>query len=400
MTPVRPTVKPMRPWFSSGPCPKHSGWSIEEVAKRAWIGRAHRQPGPSGQIREVLKKVGSVLRLPEGYRVGVVPGSDTGAIEMAFWNLLGPRRVDVLVWDTFGQVWMTDIRDQLAIADCHVHGAPYGDIVDLNIDLQESDIVFVWNGTSAGVRVPNADWIPVDRKGLSFCDATSAVFSQDLDWERLDVTTFSWQKVLGGEAAHGIVVLSPRALDRLQSGPPLRPLPKLFQWIRNGKLVEDIFNGFCVNTPSMLCFADCLLALEWVESIGGVEAVWRRTDANFATLQAWIDRTEWVENMAADPAIRSNTSVCMRVVTPWFTALSHALQREAVTRMVTLLEEEKTAYDVGNHRNAPPSLRVWCGSTVETADIEALTGWLDWAYAMVAAEQQGAELGAGCEVAG
>ena len=386
---MRPARKPARPEFSSGPCAKFPGWAPEAVFGRAWLGRSHRASGPHAQIREVLVRIHELLGLPEGYRVGIVPGSDTGAMEMALWNLLGPRPTDVLVWEHFGRLWAADAIRQLALPDCRVLEAPYGKIADLGAVRRDADIVFVWNGTTSGVRVPDGKWIPEDRAGVTICDATSGVFAQDLDWPRLDVTTFSWQKVLGGEAAHGVLVLSPRAVERLESSPPPRGLPKAWQLVKEGALLEGVFDGLTINTPSMLCVADCLLALEWVESIGGAVGTRRRSDTNFAALQDWIDRTDWIENMVSDPSIRSNSSVCMCIVAPWFETLDEAGQRDALKRIGTLLEQEKAAYDVVNHRNAPPGLRVWCGATIDSADIELLTEWLDWAYAVVAAPQAG-----------
>lgn len=386
-SPARPQNRPARPEFSSGPCAKFPGWSPEAVLARAWLGRSHRAAGPRRQICAVLEAIARVLDLPEGYRVGIMPGSDTGALEAALWCLLGPRPVDVLAWEHFGDRWAADARDQLELADLRVLDAPYGKLPDLHAVRREADIVFVWNGTTSGVRVPDADWIPEDREGLTLCDATSGIFAQRMDFSRIDVATFSWQKVLGGEAAHGVLILSPRAVRRLEEEPPARGIPTLFRLARNGALVEAVFDGATVNTPSMLCVADCLLALEWVESIGGTAEVQRRADASAAVLQAWMDRTDWVENLADDPAVRSNTSVCMRVVAPWFTALDEAGQRNALKRMAALLETEGVAYDVINHRRAPPGLRVWCGATVATGDIRALTPWLDWAFAAVAAGQ-------------
>jgi phosphoserine aminotransferase len=317
----------------------------------------------------------------EDYRVGIVPASDTGAFEMAMWSMLGARPVDMLVWESFGQGWATDATKQLKLDDCRLLSAPYGALPDLAAVRPEADVCFTWNGTTSGARVPNADWIAADRAGLSFCDATSAAFAQDLDWGKLDVTTFSWQKAMGGEGGHGVLILSPRAVQRLESFTPDRPLPKIFRLTKGGKLIDGIFAGETINTPSMLAVADAIDALDWMEGIGGLAATRARADANFAALQGWVDRTDWLENLVADPTARSNTSVCLRIVDPGIAARDDAAQRDFVKRMTKLLETEGAGFDVAGYRDAPPGLRVWCGSTVETADIEALTPWLDWAFA-------------------
>jgi len=379
--PAKPSVKPVRPEFSSGPCAKRPGWTAEAVAARAFIGRSHRAAKPKAQLKDAIDRTARVLGVPAGYRVGIVPASDTGAFEMAMWSMLGARPVDVLVWESFGQGWATDATKQLKLADCRVITADYGRIPDLGQVRKDADVCFTWNGTTSGARVPDADWIADDREGLTFCDATSAAFAQDLPWARLDVTTFSWQKAMGGEGGHGILILSPRAVERLESFAPPRPLPKIFRLTRGGKLIEGVFAGETINTPSMLCVADCLDALEWVEAIGGADATRARADASAAALQAWADRTPWIENLAADPATRSNTSVCLKITDPAFAALDEAGQRDFVKRMTKLVEAERAAYDVAGHRDAPPGLRIWCGPTVETADVEALTPWLDWAFA-------------------
>jgi phosphoserine aminotransferase len=382
----RPLVKPARPEFSSGPCVKHPGWSAASVAARAFLGRSHRAAGPKSQIKDAIDRTARLLGVPEGYRVGLVPGSDTGAFEMAMWSLLGPRPVDVLVWESFGKGWASDALGQLKLDDCRVIEASYGALPDLRAVRPEADVVFTWNGTTSGVRVPNADWIAADRAGLTLCDATSAAFAQDLDWAKLDVVTFSWQKVLGGEAGHGMLVLGPRAVERLETYTPDRPLPKVFRLTKSAKLIDGIFAGETINTPSMLAVADFIDALDWADQVNGLPGLVARADTNFLALQTWIDRTGWVGNLAADPAARSNTSVCLKIIDPQIAVLDDAAQRAFVKRMAGLLEAEGAALDIGAHRDAPPGLRIWCGATVETADIEALTPWLDWAFATAKAE--------------
>ncbi len=379
----KPVATPLRPEFSSGPCPKRPGWTAEGVARIAYLGRSHRAAAPKSQLKAAIDRTAKLLGVPAGYRVGIVPASDTGAFEMAMWSMLGARPVDMLVWESFGQGWATDAVKQLKLADCRVITAEYGALPDLTQVRQDADICFTWNGTTSGARVPDADWIAADREGLTFCDATSAAFAQDLDWAKLDVTTFSWQKAMGGEGAHGVLILSPRAVERLESFTPDRPLPKIFRMTKGGKLIEGIFAGETINTPSMFCVADCVDALEWMETIGGLDATRARADANFAALQAWVDARPWIENLVAEPSARSNTSVCLRIVDPGIAALDDAGQRDFVKKLVKLLETEHAAYDIGGYRDAPAGLRVWCGTTVETADIVALTGWLDWAFASV-----------------
>ncbi len=384
--PPKPGQRPARPEFSSGPCAKRPGWSAETVAAKAFLGRSHRAAAPKAQLKALIERTARVLGVPEGYRVGIVPASDTGAFEMAMWSMLGARPVDMLVWESFGAGWATDATKQLKLADARVLQAPYGELPDLAAIRPEADICFTWNGTTSGVRVPNADWIPADRAGLTFCDATSAAFAQDLDWTKLDVTTFSWQKAMGGEAAHGILILSPRAVERLQTYTPDRPLPKIFRLTKAGKLIEGIFVGETINTPSMLAVADAVDSLDWIEEIGGLAATRARSDANFAALQAWVDRTDWVENLAVNPAERSNTSVCLKITDPRVAALDEAGQRNFVKAMVKALDKDGVAYDIGGYRDAPPGLRVWCGATVDTADVAALAPWLDWAFAATLAE--------------
>ena len=384
--PPKPQALPARPHFSSGPCAKRPGWSAEAVQARAMLGRSHRAGGPKKQLAEAIDRTRAILGVPDDYRIGIVPASDTGAYEMAMWTLLGARPVDALAWESFGAGWVTDATKQLKLDDCRVMTADYGALPDLGAVRPEADVLFTWNGTTSGVRVPNADWIAADRAGLTLCDATSAAFAQELDWPKLDVTTFSWQKVMGGEGAHGVLILSPRAVERLESYSPPWPLPKIFRLTKGGKLIEGIFKGETINTPSMLCVADYVDALVWAEEIGGGPALRARADANFAELQGWVDATPWVENLAAEPAQRSNTSVCLKLVDPAVAAMDEAAQRAFTKRMVGLLEAEHAAYDINGYRDAPPGLRVWCGATVDAADIQALTGWLDWAFAAAKAE--------------
>lgn len=379
--PVKPDVKPARPEFSSGPCAKRPGWTIEAVAARAFLGRSHRAAKPKAQLKDAIERTARVLGVPAGYRVGIVPASDTGAFEMAMWSMLGARPVDMLVWESFGQGWATDATKQLKLEDCRVLTAPYGTLPDFATVRPEADVCFTWNGTTSGARVPNGDWIAADRAGLTFCDATSAAFAQDLPWTKLDVTTFSWQKAMGGEGGHGILILSPRAVARLETFTPPRPLPKIFRMTKGGKLIEGIFAGETINTPSMLCVADAVDALEWMETIGGLEATRARADANFAAIQGWVERTPWIENLVADPAARSNTSVCLSITDPEIAARDEAAQRDFVKKLTKLLETEGVAYDIAGYRDAPPGLRIWCGSTVDTADVAALGPWLDWAFA-------------------
>ncbi|MFT4795217.1 MAG: phosphoserine aminotransferase [Paracoccaceae bacterium] len=386
MTFPKPLTKPVRAEFSSGPCPKRPGWSFETVAGLAHLGRSHRASGPKAQIKDVIDRTAAVLGVPAGYRVGIVPASDTGAVEMAMWSMLGPRPVDVLVWESFGAGWATDIQKQLKLDDTRVLKAEYGQLPDFSSVRKDADVVFTWNGTTSGARVPNADWISDDRGGLTICDATSAAFAQDLDWAKLDVVTFSWQKVMGGEGAHGVLILSPRAVERLETFVPDRPLPKIFRMTKGGKLIDGIFKGETINTPSMLCVADCVDALNWMQDIGGQTAVRDRANANAAALQTWVDGTDWIENLVADPAARSNTSVCLRVVDPVVASLDDGGQRAFVKAMVSMLDKEGAAYDIGGYRDAPAGLRIWCGATVDTSDVIALTPWLDYAFAAAKAD--------------
>ncbi len=382
----KPDIRPARPEFSSGPCPKRPGWTADAVAAKAWLGRSHRAAGAKAQLKEAIDRTAKLLGVPEGFRVGIVPASDTGAYEMAMWSMLGARPVDMLVWESFGAGWATDATKQLKLDDCRVMEAGYGELPDLSAIRPEADICFTQNGTTSGAKIPDFDWIPADRAGLTLVDATSAVFAQPVDWSKVDVLTFSWQKVMGGEGAHGVLILSPRAVERLESFAAPRPLPKIFRMTKGGKLNEDIFEGATINTPSMLAVADCIDALDWIEEIGGVTQTMRRADANFAALQEWVDATPWIENLVADTAHRSNTSVCLKVVDPGVTALDEAAQKAFTKKMVKLLEQEAAAYDVNGYRDAPAGLRIWCGATVETADIRALTPWLDWAFATAKAD--------------
>jgi phosphoserine aminotransferase len=378
--PPKPAKRPENPRFSSGPCTKHKGWSLSAL-KGALLGRNHRQPETKARIEAALVKTRELLELPEGYRVALVPASDTGAVEMVLWSLLGPRGVDVLAWEAFSADWVTDIVEQLKLKDVRALTAPYGELPDLaQVDF-DRDVVFAWNGTTSGVRVPNAEWIAGDRKGLTICDATSAVFAQDIDWRKLDAATYSWQKVLGGEAQHGMLILSPRAIDRLESYTPPWPLPKLFRMTEGGKVMEDLFEGATINTPSMLCLEDYVDALGFVESLGGLAGTIARADANAKVIGDWVAKTPWVDFAALVPETRSNTSVCLKVVDPDVAALPGELRDGFARNIAARLKEEGVAYDIAAYRTAPAGLRIWTGATVETSDVEALMPWLDWAYA-------------------
>ncbi len=384
MTNQKPQARPAVPNFSSGPCAKRPGWSPEALS-HAILGRSHRSKSGKARLQDAIDRTRSVLGIPADYRIGIVPASDTGAVEMALWSMLGPRPVDVLVWESFSNDWATDVVKQLKLPNTRVIKAEYGALPDLSSVNAGHDIVFAWNGTTSGVRVPNANWIDADREGLTICDATSAAFAQDLDWTKLDVVTYSWQKVLGGEAAHGMLILSPRAVARLESYKPAWPLPKIFRMTKDGKLVEGIFKGETINTPSMLCVEDYVDALKWAEGIGGLKALMARADANLQAIEDWIARSSWARFLAEDPRARSNTSVCLAIKDPWFAGLDPEAQAAAAKKLADLLEKEAVAYDIGAYRDAPPGLRIWCGATVETADVRALTPWLDWAWAQVRA---------------
>jgi len=380
MTSAIPSVRPRVPHFSSGPCAKRPGWSLQNLS-RAFLGRSHRAKTGKAKLKYAIDLTREVLQVPTDYRIGIVPASDTGAIEMALWSLLGPQPVTMLAWESFGEGWVHDVAKELKLKNLTVLRAPYGELPDLGAIDPASDIVFTWNGTTSGTRVPNADWIAADRTGLTICDATSAAFAQALDWGKLDAATFSWQKALGGEAAHGMLILSPRAVARLESYKPPWPMPKIFRMTKGGKLNEGIFAGETINTPSMLCVEDYLDALQWAKSIGGLKALQARADANAKTIADWVARTPWIDFLTRDPALRSNTSVCLKVVDPAVNRLAVEAQAEFVKGIAAALEKEGVAYDINAYRDAPPGLRIWCGSTVERSDVEALTAWLDWAYA-------------------
>jgi phosphoserine aminotransferase len=380
MSIATPGVRPVIPHFSSGPCAKRPGWSLQRLTD-AVLGRSHRSKAGKAKLKRAIDLTREILGVPADYRIGIVPASDTGAVEMALWSLLGPRPVTMLAWESFGEGWVSDVAKELKLKDVTLLKAGYGELPDLAKVDQNSDFVFTWNGTTSGVRVPDADWIAADREGLAICDATSAAFAQPLDWPKLDVITFSWQKAMGGEAAHGMLILSPRAVSRLESYNPPWPLPKIFRMTKGGKLMEGIFQGETINTPSMLCVEDYLDALDWAKSIGGLKATKARADANAKAIADWVARTPWIDFLARDPALRSNTSVCLKVVDPAVTKLAADGQAAFVKGIAAALEKEGVAYDIDAYRDAPPGLRIWCGSTVERADVEALTLWLDWAYA-------------------
>jgi phosphoserine aminotransferase len=380
MTVAKPASRPTVPHFSSGPCAKRPGWNSQNL-KDAALGRSHRAKVGKAKLKLAIDLTREVLEVPADYRIGIVPASDTGAVEMALWSLLGPRPVTMIAWESFGDGWVTDVVKQLKLKDVVKLTAGYGEIPDLSQADRNSDIVFTWNGTTSGVRVPNADWIKADREGLTICDATSAAFAQPLDWAKLDVVTFSWQKALGGEGAHGMLILSPRAVARLESYTPPWPLPKIFRMTKGGKLIEGIFVGETINTPSMLCVEDYLDALNWAKSIGGLKALIARADANTKALADWVAKTPWVDFLAVDPAIRSNTSVCLKVVDPTITALSADAQADFAKKLVAAVEKEGAGFDFAHYRDAPAGLRIWCGATVEARDVEVLTQWIDWAFA-------------------
>jgi phosphoserine aminotransferase len=377
---TNPAARPARPNFCCGPCAKHPGWQLQNL-QGAPFGRSHRAKAGKVKLKLAIDLTREILRVPREYRIGIIPGSDTGAVETALWSLLGQRGVDVFAWESFSEGWVIDIVEHLRLSNARAFAADYGEIADLASADFDNDVVFAWNGTTSGVRVPNADWIPADRKGLTICDATSAAFAQNLDWGKLDVTTFSWQKALGGEAAHGMLILSPRAVERLETYTPPWPLPKLFRLTHGGKLIDAIFEGETINTPSLMCVEDYIDALNWGKSLGGLDALIARADANSKALGDWVARTPWVDFLAADPRIRSNTSVCLKVVDPAVAALAPAGQAAFAKALENLLEMEKVAFDIGAYRDAPPGLRIWCGATVGTSDIEALTPWLDFAFA-------------------
>lgn len=376
----KPDRRPGRPLFSSGPCAKRPGWSPAALSD-AWTGRSHRAAGGKAKLAEVIERSRAILGIPDDYRIGIVPASDTGAVEMALWSLLGPRGVDLLTWESFGEGWVTDVAKQLKLNDIRTLRADYGDLPDLGKVDPTRDVVFTWNGTTSGVRVPNGDWIAGNRGGLTICDATSAVFAMEIPWDKIDVATWSWQKVLGGEGGHGMIVLSPRAVERLEKYIPPWPLPKIFRLTKGGKLIEGVFKGETINTPSMLAVEDALDSLKWAEGIGGLPALVARSRGNLAVLEDWVGRTPWVDFLARDPACRSSTSICLTLTETG--ALTGGEAAAAPKRIAKLLDEEGVAYDIGAYRDAPPGLRIWGGATVETDDMKALLPWLEWAYAQV-----------------
>jgi len=383
---TQPAARPRVNQFSSGPCAKRPGWNIQNLEK-ALVGRSHRSKPGKARLKYAIELTREVLGVPANYLIGIVPASDTGAVEMALWSLLGARGVEVLTWESFGEGWATDVVKQLKLKDAKITKAPYGELPDLaKVDFK-NDVIFTWNGTTSGVRVPNADWIPANREGLTICDATSAAFAQNLDFSKLDVVTYSWQKVLGGEAAHGMLILSPRAVERLESYTPAWPMPKIFRMTKGGKIIAGIFEGETINTPSMLCVEDYVDALEWAKSVGSLKGLQARADKNFAVLANWVAKTPWVAFLAKKDAERSNTSVCFEVVDPAIKALPADSQNAFAKQLASLLEKENVALDIGHYRDAPPGLRIWTGATIEASDLEALTPWLDWAFAQAKAAQ-------------
>lgn len=379
---MRPTHRPLNPCFSSGPCAKRPGWNVEALGA-APLGRSHRGRLGKARLAEVIERTRDILQIPADYRIGIVPASDTGAVEMCMWSMLGARGVDITGWESFGKGWITDAVNQLKLEDVRVFTAEYGQLPDLSQLDGDRDIVFTWNGTTSGVRVPDGEWIADDRQGLTICDATSGVFAMELPWEKLDVVTYSWQKAMGGEGAHGMLVLSPRAVQRLESYTPPWPLPKLFRMTKGGQIDEALFRGSTINTPSMLCVEDAIDGLRWAESIGGLAELVRRSQVNLACLSAWVESSTWASFLAEDEATRSSTSICLKFVDPWYESLPADAQRAKENALVGLLEEEGVAYDIGSYRDAPPGLRIWGGSTVERSDIEALLPWLDWAWSEI-----------------
>ncbi|MFO0389241.1 MAG: phosphoserine transaminase [Alphaproteobacteria bacterium] len=376
---MKPTTKPKNPNFSSGPCSKRPGWSLDTL-KGAALGRSHRAKIGKDKLAEAIELSKKVLGMPSDYLLGVVPASDTGAVEMAMWSMLGARGVDVLAWESFSSIWASDCKNQLKLKDLNVYKADFGKLPDLSKVDCNRDVVFAWNGTTSGVRVPNGDWIPDNREGLTICDATSAVFAMELPWKKLDVVTWSWQKVLGGEAAHGMLALSPRAVERLQTYSPSWPLPKIFQMTKGGKLIEGIFKGETINTPSMMCVEDVLDSLRWAQSCGNVSGLIKRSEANLKAIENWVEKCGWADFLAEDKATRSCTSICLKIVDAWYQGLSDEAKADAAKKVPSMLEKEGVAFDIGAYRDAPAGLRIWGGATVETSDIEALLPWLDWAW--------------------
>lgn len=381
---MKPTAKPKNPCFSSGPCAKRPGWSLDAL-KGAALGRSHRAKIGKTKLEQVIEKTKSVLGMPKDYLLGIVPASDTGAIEMAMWSLLGARGVDVFAWESFGSTWAADCKKQLKLKDLRVFESGYGQLPDLKQADWSRDVIFTWNGTTSGVKVPNADWIPDNREGLAICDATSAVFAMEVAWDKLDVVTWSWQKVMGGEGAHGMIALSPRAVKRLQEYTPAWPMPKIFQMAKGGKLIEGIFKGETINTPSMLCVEDALDGLVWGEQVGGLKGLVTRSNNNLKAIENWVAKAGWIGFLAESKETRSNTSVCLKIVDPWYAALTPEEQEKGAKKIASMLDAEGVAYDIGAYRDAPAGLRIWAGATVETSDLEALFPWLDWAYSEVKA---------------
>ncbi|MEK9683238.1 MAG: phosphoserine transaminase [Rhodospirillaceae bacterium] len=378
----RPKLRPKNPCFSSGPCAKRPGWTVNALSA-AVVGRSHRSEPGKERLNEVIVRSREILGIPEDYLIGIVPASDTGAVEMALWSLLGPREVDVLAWESFGSGWVNDILKQLKIPNANIYEAEYGELPMLDQVDWDHDVVFTWNGTTSGVCVPNGDWIDGDREGLSICDATSAVFAMPIVWDKLDVITWSWQKVMGGEGQHGMLVLSPRAIQRLESYSPPWPVPKIFRLTSSGKLIQGIFKGETINTPSMICVEDALDGLRWGQMIGGLEGLIGRSRSNLDVIAKWVGQTNWIDFLAKDPAIRSNTSVCLSIIDPWFLDLEPAEKALVPKEIERILGNEKVAFDINGYRDAPPGLRIWAGATVESSDLEALFPWLDWAYSQV-----------------
>ncbi len=377
---MKPTISPSNPCFSSGPTSKRPGWSVTGLSLDS-VGRSHRAKGPKARIQKVIDESRSILGIPDDYLLGIVPASDTGAFEMAMWSMLGQRGVDIFCWESFGQGWLSDIKNQLKLTDVRAFDAPYGEIPDLSQADPKRDIIFTWNGTTSGVKVPDANWISAQRTGLVLCDATSAVFAMELDWPKLDVVTWSWQKVLGGEAAHGMLALSPRAVERLESYSPSWPLPKIFRLTKGGKLIKDIFEAATINTPSMIAVEDQLDSLAWARDCGGLKAMIQRSQDNLAVIKTWVDNSAWADFLALDEKTLSSTSICLKITDAWFTEKPVDEQKNIIKQIVSLLDKEGVAYDVGGYRDAPPGIRIWGGSTVESDDIKKLMPWLDWAYA-------------------
>jgi len=378
----KPSIRPQNPNFSSGPCSKRPGWSLEALSD-ATIGRSHRSKLGKAKLAEAIELSKEILQVPRDYRLGIVPASDTGAVEMAMWTMLGQRGVDVLAWESFGKGWVTDAVKQLKLKDINTYEADYGQIPDLSLVDCDRDVVFTWNGTTSGVRVANGDWIKDNRQGLTICDATSAVYAMEIPWQKIDVLTYSWQKVMGGEGAHGVIVLSPRAVERLESYTPDRALPKIFRLTKGSKLIEEIFEGSTINTPSMLCVEDAIDGLKWAKSIGGLSKLIERSNHNLQVLEDWVAKSDWIDFLVADKSIRSNTSICLKIVDEWYKSLSKEEQAAKAKELVSLMAKEEVAYDIGSYRDAPPGLRIWGGATVESKDMEALTHWLDWGFSQI-----------------